>query len=197
MIFSTKKELKEVINVERRMNGKGLSGALVDSIFQRPAYLITKYLKHLRYLEFYQIRGGIISKLFWLYHYYHKTRLSYKLGYQIPPGTCGKNLILYHYSGGIVINAQARLGDNCKLYPGLVVGSTPEGVPTIGNNVWIGPGVKIVGKIFIGDNVIIAPNSVVQKNIPSNVIVGGIPAKVIKQITAENYSKYQDYILPF
>ena len=101
------------------------------------------------------------------------------------------------YSGGIVINAQARLGDNCKLYPGLVVGSTPEGVPTIGNNVWIGPGVKIVGKIFIGDNVIIAPNSVVQKNIPSNVIVGGIPAKVIKEITAENYSKYQDYILPF
>lgn len=89
--------------------------------------------------------------------------MSYKLGYQIPPGTCGKNLILYHYSGGIVINAQARLGDNCKLYPGLVVGSTPEGVPTIGNNVWIGPGVKIVGKIFIGDNVIIAPNSVVQK----------------------------------
>ena len=135
--------------------------------------------------------------MFWLYHYYHKTRLSYKLGYQIPPETCGKNLILYHYSGGIVINAQARLGDNCKLYPGLVVGSTPEGVPTIGNNVWIGPGVKIVGKIFIGDNVIIAPNSVVQKNIPSNVIVGGIPAKVIKEITAENYSKYQDYILPF
>lgn len=58
MIFSTKKELKEVINVERRMNGKGLSSALVDSIFQRPAYLITKYLRHLRYLEFYQIRGG-------------------------------------------------------------------------------------------------------------------------------------------
>ena len=54
-----------------------------------------------------------------------------------------------------------------------------------------------MGKIFIGDNVIIAPNSVVQKNIPSNVIVGGIPAKVIKEITAENYSKYQDYILPF
>jgi|GEM_PF-3996598 len=58
MIFSTKKELKEVINVERRMNGKGLSRALVDSFFQRPVYLITKYLRHLRYLEFYQIRGG-------------------------------------------------------------------------------------------------------------------------------------------
>ena len=117
--------------------------------------------------------------------------MSYKLGYQIPPGTCGKNLILYHYSGGIVINAQARLGDNCKLYPGLVVGSTPEGVPTIGNNVWIGPGVKIVGKIFIGDNVIIAPNSVVQKNIPSNVIAVGNPCKIIRKITKEDKHKFE------
>ena len=55
-------------------------------------------------------------------------------------------------------------------------------------------GVKIVGKVTVGSNVIIAPNTVVIKDIPDNCICGGTPAKILKEITKENYS---DYINPF
>ena len=60
--------------------------------------------------------------------------------------------------------------------------------------VWVGGGSKVVGKVNIGDNVIIAPNSVVLSDTPSNCICGGSPAKVLKEINTENYSEYSDYI---
>ena len=57
-----------------------------------------------------------------------------------------------------------------------------ENIPTIGDNVTICPGAKIIGKITIGNNVTIGPNSVVVKDVPDNAVVVGIPAKILKII---------------
>ncbi len=78
------------------------------------------------------------------------------------------------------------MGENCRLQSGMVVGNVndQEHRPIIGNNVNFGLGCKVYGKIIIGNNVSILPNSVVTHDVPDNTIVGGIPAKTIK---SKNY----------
>ncbi len=81
----------------------------------------------------------------------------------------------------VYINSHAKIGKNVVLYPGVCIGQTDDGkVPVIGDNVFIGLGAKVLGDCRIGNNVTIAPNAVVVKDVPDNAIVGGVPAKIIK-----------------
>lgn len=81
---------------------------------------------------------------------------------------------LPHGLNGIIVYARAKIGKNCKIYQQVLIGYGKGGAPTIGNNVTIYAGAKITGAISIGDNCIIAPNSVVTKSIPPNTVVGGV-----------------------
>ncbi|MBO5834704.1 MAG: hypothetical protein J6R12_01515 [Bacteroidales bacterium] len=92
----------------------------------------------------------------------------------------GKNFRFAHLPG-IVIGDGAIIGNDCIVYHGVTIGQSHGLYPRIGNNVLIYPHTQILGGINIGDNVTILANSVVVKDIPSNTIVGGIPAKIIKQ----------------
>lgn len=115
-------------------------------------------------------------------------RLGVKLGYSIPINVFGPGLALCHV-GTIVINTHARFGANARIHVGVNVGTSAgldanghfdnTKAPTFGDNVYIGPGAKIFGKINIGNNVAIGANAVVNKDIPDDVTVGGIPAKII------------------
>lgn len=101
---------------------------------------------------------------------------------QISPETkIGKGLYIGH-CGRIIINPKTVLGNNVNLSTGVVIGKTNrgdrEGTPQIGDNVWIGANVVIVGKVNIGNDVLIAPNSFVNFDIPSHSVVIGNPAKV-------------------
>ena len=96
----------------------------------------------------------------------------------------------HHYN--ITINPQARIGRNCNIHKGVVIGQTNrgphKGAPTIGNQVWIGINAAIVGKITIGDDVLIAPNSYVNMDIPSHSVVFGNPCIIKPRDWAtENY----------
>ncbi len=91
------------------------------------------------------------------------------------------------FSGGVYIDSNALISDNVKIYThthGLNPRSCPRGIPLeIGKNVWLGAASSIMHNVTrIGENSIVAANSVVTKNVPSNVIVAGSPAKVIKQL---------------
>ena len=104
---------------------------------------------------------------------------------EIHPGAkIGKNLLIDH-GCGVVIGETTIIGDNCTIYQGVTLGGTGKDIgkrhPTIGNNVFIGSGAKILGNITIGDNVKIGANSVVLYDIPANCTAVGIPARIIRK----------------
>lgn len=108
------------------------------------------------------------------------------------PCSCeiGENTKIGYGGIGVVVHARAVVGKNSVISQCVTIGGTSKkyGVPRIGNNVYIGSGAKLLGPITIGNNVVIGANSVVTKNVESNCLVAGIPAKVIKQdIKIEEY----------
>lgn len=110
-------------------------------------------------------------------------------GIEIHPGaTIGKGLFIDH-GMGVVIGETAEVGDNVTIYHGVTLGGTGKHKgkrhPTIGNNVIIGSGAKVLGPINIGDNVKIGANSVVLKDIEDNKTAVGIPAKVVKKVNSK------------
>ena len=84
--------------------------------------------------------------------------------------------------GGIVVNCES-VGNYCTINSGVVVGNkgSNDNVPTIGDNVTLSVGCKVIGKIYTGNNVLIAPNAVVINDVPDNSIVVGIPGRIIKK----------------
>jgi serine O-acetyltransferase len=114
-----------------------------------------------------------LFKLF-LRHY------TYKFGFQIG-GSIGKGFYIGHF-GTIVVNPDTVIGTNCNIAHNVTIGVTRRGsragVPVIGNDVWIGTGAVIVGKISIGNNVLIAPLTYVNFDVPDNSIVFGNPGVI-------------------
>ena len=86
---------------------------------------------------------------------------------------------------GVVIGETAEIGDNCTIYQGVTLGGTGKDVgkrhPTLGNNVMVGAGAKVLGPFKIGDNTKIAANAVVLEEIPESCTAVGIPAKIVKR----------------
>ncbi len=139
-----------------------------------------RYTYFLRKSAFYNKKSiaGIFFRFMLLIH-------SYFYGFQINPSTkIGKGLYIGH-RGTLIINSKAVIGECCNLSPGITIGQTnrgsKKGAPVIGNKVWIGTNAVLVGNISIGDNVLIAPNSYVNIDIPENSIVIGNPAKIISK----------------
>ena len=111
-------------------------------------------------------------------------RSRHRTGIEIHPGAkIGKRLVIDH-GMGIVIGETAEIGDDCLIYHGVTLGGTGKDVgkrhPTIGNNVLIGTGAKVLGPFKVGDNSRIAANSVVLSEIPPNSTAVGEPARVVK-----------------
>ena len=107
-----------------------------------------------------------------------------RTGIEIHPGAkIGKRLVIDH-GMGIVIGETAEIGDDCLIYHGVTLGGTGKDSgkrhPTIGNNVLIGTGAKVLGPFKVGDNSRIAANSVVLGEIPPDSTAVGVPARVIK-----------------
>ena len=101
-----------------------------------------------------------------------------------PGATIGKGLFIDHGTG-VVIGETAEIGDNCTLYQGVTLGGTGKDVgkrhPTLGNNVMVGAGAKILGPFKVGDNSKIAANAVVLSEVPSDSTAVGIPARIVKR----------------
>lgn len=105
--------------------------------------------------------------------------LAVRLGVTIPKNVFGPGLCLVH-RGTVVVNPSAKVGANCRIHPSTSIGDY-NGTPTLGDNVYIGPGAKLYGPITVGDNVAIGANAVVNSSIPSNCTVGGIPARILSE----------------
>lgn len=129
-------------------------------------------------------------------HFYYKHNLKFlarwvsqravrKTGIEIHPGaTIGRRLVIDH-GVGIVIGETTEIGDDVLIYQGVTLGGTGKDVgkrhPTIGNNVMISAGAKVLGPFKIGDNSRVAAGAVVLNEVPPNSTVVGVPARVVKQ----------------
>jgi serine O-acetyltransferase len=142
-------------------------------------WLFQRRLRRVEYLT--NCRKSRLRRLVAVYQY---RQLGIRLGFSIPINVFGPGLALLHY-GTIVINAQTRVGANCRVHAGVNIGAQlgpGGGVPRIGDNCYLGPGAKLFGAIVIGDNTVIGANAVVNKSFPNgNVTLGGVPARIISE----------------
>jgi serine O-acetyltransferase len=121
-----------------------------------------------------------------------KYRKGLTLGFSIPENVADKGLQLPHY-GTIVINSNARIGENCRIHVCVNIGASggSSKAPQIGNNVYIAPGVKIYGDIIIADRIAVAANAAVSKSfLNSDKIIGGVPAKEIGDVNIVDHIKF-------
>jgi len=106
-------------------------------------------------------------------------------GIEIHPGAVIGHELFIDHGMGVVIGETAVIGDNVTLYQGVTLGGTGKEKgkrhPTVGNNVVIGTGAKVLGNITIGDNSYIGANAVVIKDVPPNSTVVGVPGRITKQ----------------
>lgn len=154
---------------------------------------IIKYTLLMRKVEYYNnCTKGIFNKIITTYLKYLYKRKSIRYGFSIPINTFGPGVIIKH-RGTIVINKDCKIGENCIINVDVNIGTNmgkANEAPTIGNNVFIGPGAKLFGKIKIGDNVAIGANSVVNKDVPSNCTVAGVPFKIVNNKGTLNRINY-------
>lgn len=123
-------------------------------------------------------------KMFFIAEYLSK-RARRKTGIEIHPAAkIGRRLVIDH-GMGVVIGETTEIGDDCTIYQGVTLGGTGKDIgkrhPTIGNNVFIGSGAKVLGPFKVGDNSRIAANAVVLEEVPPNSTAVGVPARVVKR----------------
>jgi len=135
------------------------------------------------------VRYRIAHKLYKRGHFFWarwiSQRAARKTGIEIHPGaTIGKGLFIDH-GNGVIIGETTIIGDNVTLYQGVTLGGTGKEHgkrhPTIGNNVMISAGAKVLGSFSIGDNSKIGAGSVVLSEVPPNSTVVGVPGRVVKR----------------
>lgn len=120
------------------------------------------------------------ASLKWFFYKVVLRHYTYKYGFQIA-GKIGRGLYISHF-GTVVISDEAVIGENCNIAHGVTIGVTRRGsrrgAPVIGNEVWMGTGSVIVGKITIGSNVLIAPGAYVNFDVPDDSLVLGNPGVI-------------------
>ena len=175
-MIKSKEELREYLDADRvALCRKGTRPRFNDYIW--------KYEILLRKCEYYQNTShNIFGKIASIICRYKRSRIGYHTGLAIPVNCVGKGLCIAHL-GPIIINEQTRIGENCRIHVGVNIGADARvgsEAPTIGNNVYIAPGAKIFGKIYIADNIAIGANAVVNKTFDEpGISIAGVPAKKI------------------
>lgn len=140
---------------------------------------IWKYQIVLRKCEYYfNLKKNVFQLILYKFYRLCFHRKEVQLGFSIPLNCFGPGLRIVH-RGTIVINGNTKIGKNCTIHVDVNIGSKPNEIksPILGDNIYIGPGVKMYGDIKIGDNVFIGANAVVNKNFESgNCTLVGVPA---------------------
>ena len=129
-----------------------------------------------------------------MHHFEIKYGISISYRTQI-----GSGLYIGHF-GGIVVNPNLVIGRNCNISHQVTLGvanrGERKGCPVIGDNVYIGPGAKVIGRVSVGNNAAIGANCVVTKDVPENGVVVGVPGKVISMDGSTGYihnTGYEDF----
>ncbi len=147
--------------------------------------MLLQRLSHRLYLKRIPILSGIIKR--WI-HFRYNSDLS-------PITEVGRGTRLGHGGIGVVVNSMAKIGRNCILGQNVSIAGKDGGTPTLGDWVYVGHGSIVLGKVNIGNNVFVGALSLVNKDVPDNAIVAGIPAKVIRIKTDKEIEKWHKWVL--
>ncbi len=157
--------------------------------FLYPSFQVMRYYRraHRHYLKGHYFRARYISQ---------KARK--KTGIEIHPGaTIGKRLFIDH-GAGVIIGETCEIGDDVTLYQGVTLGGTGKEQgkrhPTIGNNVMISTGAKVLGSFKIGDNSKIGAGSVVLEEVPPGSTVIGVPGRIVRRLVSDKPQDTLDQI---
>ncbi len=172
--YDIKKEIKDNISAIRQRDPAAKSDVEVLLLYSGLHAILAYRVSHKLYLGGHTFSARAISQA-----------AKFLTGIEIHPGaTIGKGLVIDH-GMGVVIGETTEIGDNCTIYQGVTLGGTGKDVgkrhPTLGDNVLVGAGAKVLGPIVIDSNSKIAANAVVLKDIPQNSTAVGIPARIARQ----------------
>ena len=174
IMIKSKSDLKYYIECDRIAMGKEKRAKPWNDTY----YFLYVYRNYEYWFNNMNHLFGKIMSILWHIRF---KRISMKCGFSIPINCIGPGLSLPHY-GTIVISENVVIGENCRIHAGTNIGATSgkEEAKIIGNNVYIGPGAKLVGEGVIPDNVVIGANAVVIGSVEKEgITIGGIPAKKI------------------
>jgi serine O-acetyltransferase len=176
-----------------RYTGRISNMLLIENLLINPGFQYSFWMRTCAFLE--QIILFRFTVLFLARIIFR--RYTYKYGISIPYSTkIGSGFYIGHF-GGIVVNAGSVIGKNCNISQCVTLGQANrgknKGYPVIGDNVYIGPGAKIIGKVNIGNNAAIGANCVVTKDAPDNAVVVGVPGEVISYKGSQDYVNRTDY----
>ena len=180
MEIKTKKELKFSIFADKIMNDD-----YGDSIYGKIRKLLSpdfkyrsRFLVEMRKVSYYKHQKGILNKLLLGYHYAKYEKLGIKLGFTIGCDALGYGVVIPHY-GTIVVGNTNRIGNYAVLQTSTCISSNGK---VIGDGLYMGSGAKITSKVTLGNNISVGANSLVNKDcLQDNILLGGMPAKIIRQ----------------
>jgi serine O-acetyltransferase len=180
-------ELKFLLRCDLyRYEGRQGLSALLRTFRGNPGFQYTFWMRVCRYL-----RSSPARYPLFVFARIMLDRCKYRFGIDIPFTTrIGEGLYIGHF-GGIVVNELSVIGKNCNLSHEVTLGQTNrgkrKGCPVIGDNVYIGPGAKLIGNVTLGSNVAVGTNCVVTHDVPENGVVVGVPGKVISRQGSTDY----------
>lgn len=179
-MIRSKKDYMYFLEADRIALGEKRKRPHFISIYESD--VIWKFQRLLRKAEYlHNCRSNGIYKIYYKIIQYRLFRAQIKTGFSIPMNVFGPGMSIAHL-GPIVINGFAKIGKNCRIHPFTTIGidGRSDKVATIGDNVYLSNGCKIIGDVRICDNVVIAAGAIVVKSIDEeNSVFGGVPAKKI------------------
>lgn len=188
------KELKYLVRSDsyRYDGGIGLN-SIIKKLLIQPTFKYSFWMRMGAYFHSHRIFRFFLYPVarLMLFRYQYKCGITIHFTTKIASG-----FYIGHF-GGIVVSPLARIGKNCNISHGVTIGyanrGKRKGAPVIGDNVYLGPGAKVVGNVKIGNNVAVGANCVVTKDVENNAVVVGIPGKIISYEGSVGYINRTDY----
>ncbi len=173
-IYNVETEVKDTVDAVKERDPAARSTAEILLLYSGVHAILSHRLAHKLQTDKHYFSARLVSQV-----------SRHLTGIEIHPGaTIGKGFFIDH-GMGVVIGETAEIGDNCTIYQGVTLGGTGKDVgkrhPTLGDNVMVGAGAKVLGPVKIGSNSKIAANAVVLHPVPDNSTAVGIPAKVVRR----------------